>query len=36
MKPSMIVAAQLVLGKDKANMLSQIVLSDDTLKRKID
>ena len=30
MKPSMLVAAELVLCKDKANMLSQIALSNDT------
>ena len=35
-KPSIIVAAELVLGKDKANMLSQIALSNDTVKERID
>ena len=35
-KPSIIVAAELVLGKDKANMLSQIALFNDTVKGKID
>ena len=35
-KPSIIVAAELVLGKDKANMLSQIALSNDTVKGRID
>ena len=34
-KPSILIAAELVLGKDKANMLSQIALSDDTVKRRI-
>ena len=35
-KPGMLIAAELVLGKNKANMLSQISLSNDTDKRKID
>ena len=35
-KPSIIVAAELLLGKDKANMLSQIALSNDTVKGRID
>ena len=35
-KPNIIVAAELVLGKDKANMLSQIALSNDTVKGRID
>ena len=35
-KPSMLVAAELVLGKDKANMLSQIALSNVTAKGRID
>ena len=35
-KPTIIVAAELVLGKDKANMLSQIALSNDTVKGRID
>ena len=35
-KPSIIVAAELVLGKDKANMLCQIALSNDTVKGRID
>ena len=34
-KPSIIVAAELVLDKDKANMLSQIALSNDTVKERI-
>ena len=33
---SMLVAPQLVLGKDKANILSQISLFNDTVKEKID
>ena len=35
-KPCILVAAELVLGKDKANMLSQIALSNDTVKERID
>ena len=35
-KRSIIVAAVLVLGKDKANMLSHIALSNDTVKGRID
>ena len=35
-EPSILVAAELVLGKDKANMLSQIALSNDTVKGRID
>ena len=35
-KPSMLVAPELVLGKDKSNMLSQTVLSNDTVEGKID
>ena len=34
-KPGIIVAAELVMGKDKANMLSQIALSNDTVKERI-
>ena len=34
--PSILVAAELVLGKDKANMLSRIALSNDTVKGRID
>ena len=34
-KPSMLVAAELILGKDKANMLFQILLSNDTVKGRI-
>ena len=32
----MLVAAEPVLGKDKANMFSQILLSNDTIKGRID
>ena len=35
-KPSLLVAAELILGKDKANQLSQISLSNDTVKGRID
>ena len=35
-KPSTIVAAELVLGKDKTNMLFQIAFSNDTVKGRID
>ena len=35
-KLSMLVAAELILGKDKANMLSQISLFDNTVKGRID
>ena len=35
-KPNILVAAELVLGKDKANMLSQIALSNNTAKGRID
>ena len=35
MKLSTLVAAALVVGKDKANMLSRISLSKDTVKRRI-
>ena len=34
-KPSLLVVAELVLGKDKANMLSQIALSNETVKGRI-
>ena len=36
MKPSMLVAAELVLGKDKENMLSQNALSNGTVKGRIE
>ena len=36
MKPSMLVKAELVLVKVKANMLSQISLFNDTVKGRID
>ena len=36
LKPCILVAAELVLGKNKANMLSQIALSNDTVKGRID
>ena len=35
-KPRVLVAAELLLGKDKANMLSQIALSNDTVKGRFD
>ncbi|XP_066953244.1 protein FAM200C-like [Macrobrachium rosenbergii] len=35
-KPSLLCAAELVLGKDSANKLSQISLSNDTFKKRID
>lgn len=35
-KPSILRAAELVLGKDSANKLSQISLSNDTVKGRID
>lgn len=35
-KPSILCAAELVLGKDSANKLSQISLSNDTVKGRID
>ncbi|XP_076043697.1 zinc finger BED domain-containing protein 5-like [Oratosquilla oratoria] len=35
-KPSILCAAELVLGKDSANKLSQISLSNDTVKKRID
>ena len=35
-KPSMILTAEIVRGKDKANMLSQISPFNDTFKRRID
>ena len=35
-KPSVLRASELVLGKDSANKLSQISLSNDTVKRRID
>ena len=35
-KPTILVAAELVLGKDKTNVLSQIALSNDTVKGRID
>ena len=35
-KLSMLIAAELILGRDKANMLSQISLSNDTVKERID
>ena len=35
-KPSILIAAELVLGKDKTNVLSQIALSNDTVKGRID
>ena len=35
-KSSILVAAELVLGKDKTNVLSQIALSNDTVKGRID
>ena len=35
-KPSALHAAELVLGKDRANKLSQISLSNDTVKGRID
>ncbi|XP_068227419.1 protein FAM200C-like [Palaemon carinicauda] len=34
-KPSILCAAQLILGKDSANKLSQISLSNDTVQRRI-
>ena len=34
-KPSILIATELLLGKDKANMLSQIALSNDTVKGRI-
>ncbi|XP_076069719.1 protein FAM200C-like [Oratosquilla oratoria] len=35
-KPSILCAAELVLGKDSANKLSQISRSNDTVKKRID
>ncbi|XP_076062406.1 protein FAM200C-like [Oratosquilla oratoria] len=35
-KPNILCAAELVLGKDSANKLSQISLSNDTVKKRID
>ena len=35
-KLNMVVGAELILGKDKASILSQISLSNDTVKRRAD